>query len=151
MAITISGDVPNFSAATITALTSTTGTVTTLTTTTISDGTNSTSSTNAIQGSAKAWVSWNGSTGAIRASYNVGSITKNSAGNFTANFTTAFADTSYCFTFGVYNDGAVGSGANFQVVVAPSGVTTSSLRVITGCPSNGGSYDSIYTCISVFR
>ena len=123
----------------------------TLTISTLSDGTNSTSSTNCIQGSAKAWVSWNGSTGAIRASYNVTSITKNSTGNFTANFTNAFADTSYSFVCGVYNDGAVGSGANFQIVAAPSGVTTSSLRVISGCPSNGGSYDSIYSCISVFR
>ena len=118
---------------------------------TISNGTVSTSSANVIQGSAKAWVSFNGSTAAIRASYNVSSITKNSGGNFTANFTTAFADTSYCFTFGTLNDQTVGSGANFNAVAAPSGVTTSSLRVVTGTPSNGASSDSLFTCISIFR
>jgi hypothetical protein len=117
---------------------------------TISNGTVSTSTANVING-AKAWVNFNGTTspGTIRASYNVSSVTKNSTGNYTANFTTAFADTSYCFTFGVLNDGAIGSGANFNAVA--STVATSSLRVITGVPSNGVSYDSIFICISIFR
>jgi len=121
----------------------------TTTITTLSDGTNSTSSTNCIQGSAKAWVQFNGSTAAIAAAYNVTSITKNSTGNFTANFTTAFADTAYSFTLGVYNDGAIGSGANFGIVATT--VSAGSLRVITGVPSIGTANDSIYTCISAFR
>jgi len=83
MAITISGDSPNFSSATIT----------TLTNTTISDGTNSTSSTNCIQGSAKAWVNFTSTT--VRASYNVTSVTRASAGQYTVNFTNAFSDTNY--------------------------------------------------------
>ena len=92
MSLTISGDTPNFSAATIT-----TGTVTTLTTTTISDGTNSTSSTNAIQGSAKAWVRFNGvPTLSIGASYNVSSVTRTAAGTYTIVMTNALTDTNYC-------------------------------------------------------
>jgi len=56
----------------------------------------STSTTNVISGCAKAWVNFNGqASGAIRASYNVSSITYNSAGDFTINFTTAFADANY--------------------------------------------------------
>ena len=68
----------------------------TLTISTLSDGTNSTSSTNCIQGSAKAWVNFNGiTTATIRASYNVSSITYNAAGDYTLNFTTALADANY--------------------------------------------------------
>ena len=73
----------------------------TLVITTLSDGTNSTSATNCIQGSAKAWVNFNGqSSAAIRASYNVSSVTYNSAGDYTVNFTNAFADANYACTFG---------------------------------------------------
>ena len=68
----------------------------TLTISTLSDGTNSTSSTNCIQGSAKAWVKFNGvTTTTINASYNVSSITRNATGDYTVNFTNAFSDTNY--------------------------------------------------------
>jgi hypothetical protein len=67
----------------------------TLVITTLSDGTNSTSATNCIQGSAKAWVNFNGTDGSIRASYNVSSITVNGTGDYSTNFTNAFADTNY--------------------------------------------------------
>jgi hypothetical protein len=47
-------------------------------------------------GLAKAWVNFNGiGTVAIRASYNVSSITDNGTGDYTVNFTTAFADANY--------------------------------------------------------
>ena len=44
----------------------------------------------------KAWVNFNGTgTVAIRASYNVSSITDNGAGDYTVNFTTAMPDANY--------------------------------------------------------
>jgi hypothetical protein len=47
-------------------------------------------------GLAKAWVNFNGTgTVAIRASFNVSSITDNGQGNFAVNFTTAFLDINY--------------------------------------------------------
>jgi hypothetical protein len=50
-------------------------------------------------GLAKAWVNFNGTgTVAIRASYNVSSITDNGTGDYTVNFTTAMVDTNYCLT-----------------------------------------------------
>ena len=68
----------------------------TLTLTTLSDGTNSTSSTNAIKGSAKAWVFWTGgSTPAIQNSYNISSITRNTTGKFSINFTSAMPNANY--------------------------------------------------------
>jgi hypothetical protein len=49
---------------------------------------------------AKAWVNFNGTgTVAIRASGNVSSITDNGTGDYTVNFTTAFADANFCAVF----------------------------------------------------
>jgi hypothetical protein len=79
----------------------------TVTVQTISNGTVSTSSANVIQGSAKAWLNYNPNTSTINASYNVSSVTVNSAGDYTANFANALTDANY----------AVGAFANF-----PSGV-----------------------------
>jgi hypothetical protein len=62
---------------------------------TISNGTVSTSSANVIQGSAKAWVNFDGTAGTVRTSYNVSSITRNGTGTYTVNFTNAFADANY--------------------------------------------------------
>ena len=50
----------------------------------------------AMSGAAKAWVNFNGTgTVAIRASFNVTSITDNGTGDYTVNFTTAMADADY--------------------------------------------------------
>ena len=49
----------------------------------------------------KAWVNFNGTgTVAIRASYNVSSITDNGTGNYTVNFTNALTDANYSVTHG---------------------------------------------------
>ena len=58
--------------------------------------TESTDVTNVINGSAKAWVNFNG-TGAvaIRSGFNVSSITDNATGNYTVNFATAMVDVNY--------------------------------------------------------
>jgi hypothetical protein len=65
---------------------------------TISNGTVSTSSANVIQGSAKAWVNFNGTVATpstIRASYNVSSVTRRATGQYTVNFTNALADANF--------------------------------------------------------
>jgi hypothetical protein len=54
----------------------------------------------------KAWVNFNGvTTATIRASYNVSSVTRNSTGNYTVNFTTSMTDANYSAqaTAGNYN------------------------------------------------
>ena len=64
-------------------------------------GTDSTDVLNVINGSAKAWVNFNGTgTVAIRAAYNVSSITDNGTGNYTVNFTNAMSDTNYLMVCG---------------------------------------------------
>ena len=125
----------------------------------ISDGAgNSTATDNAIYGSAKAWVNFNGSTAAIRASYNISSITRASTGYYTINFTNTLADANYC-ALGSYScDGstnypaALGVNTNFSnVVVSP---TSSAFTVTTGKLSSSGlgnAIDPTYVNISVFR
>jgi len=74
--------------------------------TTLKDTSGSNSSTTAqiASGRAKAFVNFNGiSTVAIRANFNVNSITDRGAGEYTVNFTTALSDANYCVTVGSQN------------------------------------------------
>lgn len=122
----------------------------TLTISTLSDGTNSTSATNCIQGSAKAWVNFNGTgTPAIRGSFNVSSITKNGTGFCTVNLTTAMPDANYAVTGGCWNT----AGTGFAILTANnnSGIvrTTSAVGVITG--DSNSYYDVAYVYVAIFR
>ena len=92
---------------------------------------------------AKAWVNFNGTgTVAIRASYNVSSITDNGVGDYTVNFTTAMVDANYGFAI----SGGRGNSASFAVNYAP---TTSSLRVDQA--RSGVFFDDPYIAVSIFR
>ena len=83
-------------------------------------GGNSLTTAQIYNGAAKAWVNFNGTgTVAIRAQFNVSSITDNGAGNYTVNFTTAMVDANYAVAFGV---GGGGTGLNASFV---AGVLTS--------------------------
>lgn len=70
----------------------------TLTVSTLTDGTNTTSATNAILGSAKAWCAYSGSGSSIRGSFNISSVTKNTGGDYSPNFSTALTDGNYSAT-----------------------------------------------------
>jgi len=126
----------------------------TLVITTLSDGTNSTSSTNCIQGSAKAWVNINGTNPSIRASYNISSVTANGTGDWTINFTNAFADTNYSIVMGTTADYAVQWGIiNANVTsgsATESAPTTSSFRVMTVVPGSQR-FNARYIYVAVFR
>jgi hypothetical protein len=71
-------------------------------------------------GVAKAWVSFTGATGAVLESHNVSSVTRTAAGQYTINFTTAFATANYTVA-----GSAIQSGVN-GVATVPStpGTTT---------------------------
>ena len=52
-----------------------------------------------VNGTAKAWVNFNGTgTVAIRRAFNVSSISDNGTGDYSVNFTTAMVDAEYCST-----------------------------------------------------
>lgn len=119
----------------------------TLTLTTLSDGTNSTSATNAIQGSAKAWVNFNGS-GAIRASYNVSSVTQNGTGDYTINFTTAMPDANYAVTSvgADVNQSGLG-GVGLRTSTSP---TTTTVRV-GATATDGSAFNNSQMHFAIFR
>lgn len=113
----------------------------TLRLTTISNQTGSSSvpSETVINGSAKAWVNFNGTgTPAILASFNVSSITDNGVGNYTLNFTNAFTDANYAMIFGICggvvginNSAFVGSVVAVTQYGAPNNKTASACQIAT--------------------
>ena len=91
---------------------------------------------NGMTGIAKAWVSWTGSTAAIRGSFNVGSITKNATGDFTVNFTTTMPDANYSVVASTSTNGtyACAIQTNSTSSSTTSAPTTSACRVSTFAP-----------------
>jgi hypothetical protein len=113
----------------------------TLRLTTISNQTGSASvpSDTVINGSAKAWVNFNGTgTVAIRASFNVSSITDNGTGDYTVNFTTALADANYSVCSVCCLSDSIVAG-NTDRGFSPRSYTTSSVRLLV---TDGGSGNS---------
>ena len=115
----------------------------------------------AVTGSApiyacRAWVNFNGTgTVAIRASYNVSSITDNGVGDYTVNFTTALADANYSAVLGTN-----GNNAGFTGQVAPrvsftGAFLTSSVKVFTGYQRGdvtaSSAEDFNYVSLAIFR
>lgn len=83
-----------------------------------------------IDGSAKAWVNFNGTgTVTIRASFNVSSITDNGTGDYTINFTDSMADANYAV---VGSSGATGvTSASSAIAMCVSSLLAGSARVVT--------------------
>ena len=103
---------------------------------------------NGVTTNALAWVSIAGSASpTIRSSYNVSSITRNSAGDYTITFTTALADANYSAV--VTNSLNAATGYTYPQVFssasAATAPTTSSFRV--GTNSNT---DPVYMNAIVF-
>jgi len=124
----------------------------TLNVTNISDGTNSTSTTNVVQGSAKAWVNFDGTgTPSIREAYNVSSITDNGTGDYTVNLTTALADANYaCVGASGTNGTTATSGRSFQPnTSSPS--TTSFRFSIRLTDNNMTNFDDPLVYVAIFR
>lgn len=116
----------------------------TLVITTLSDGTNSTSATNCIQGSAKAWVRYNGDAQTVTNSYNVSSVTYNSTGDYTINFTNAFANTNYTMA------GSAASAGDFPASIGMNTVSTTSCGIRLS-QHNLGPRNRVFTCATFFN
>jgi hypothetical protein len=104
------------------------------------------------QGSAKAWVNFNGTgTVTIRASFNVSSITDNGTGNYTVNFTTAMPDANYSATLGAGLTSSGGSDFNYGVLDATTPRTTTAVRLCY-LTNNGGTFaDTANYDVAIFR
>ena len=97
-----------------------------------------------------AWVNFNGSgVVAIRASYNVSSITDNGTGDYTVNFTTAMADADYAANGSSVRETGIGVDINVQWQAHT--MTAASFRMRTGAPTTNGNFDSPVTFLTFFR
>ena len=61
----------------------------------LNDGTTTVATTNLTNGSAKAWANLNGSSFGLRDDFNISTAVDNGTGNYTLNFSNAFANTNY--------------------------------------------------------
>jgi hypothetical protein len=120
----------------------------TVTVQTISNGTVSTSSANVIQGSAKAWVNFDGTTSTIRASYNVSSVTLVSTGDYVVNFTNAFSDINFATVCSCGRNG--GTGAYLALVSDRIPQTTTGVQIYT-LDLPGTLRNTPYVAVSCFR
>jgi hypothetical protein len=95
---------------------------------------------------ARAWVNFNGTNGSIRASGNVSSVTRNSAGNYTVNFTSAMPDANYCA------QGTSGNQATLENnrITSVGSFTTTSVGVIT-FNNTPTTQDRDHVSVAVFR
>lgn len=116
----------------------------------------------ATVGVCRAWVNFNGTgTVAIRASFNVTSITDNGIGDYTVNFTTAISDANYTVSicenasttandsavssFGILLAGILGSAANTK--------STTALRILARyiLTTATGVFDPNECNVAIFR
>jgi hypothetical protein len=94
----------------------------------------------------KAWVNFNGTgTVAIRAAFNVSSITDNGTGDYTVNFTTAMPDANY--GFGVM----VGSFAVSNGYATQPNPSTTSFRFVALNSTGTAAQDFTQIGVSIFR
>lgn len=109
----------------------------------------STDVTNVINGSAKAWVNFNGTgTVAIRQSFNVSSITDNGTGDYTVNFTTALADANYSDVISI-SEVTSGVGCIRRASASVGSPSTSSRRF--QCFNSTTFADQEFVTVAVFR
>ena len=99
----------------------------------------------------RAWVNFNGTSGStyIRASFNVSSITYNSTGDYTVNFTNPMPDTNYGCTFGMRRGT---TDSNYKLTYKFGGTLTTSAVQILGQSGSGTTvYDAGIAIVAVFR
>jgi hypothetical protein len=104
----------------------------------------------------RAWVNFNGTgTVAIRASFNVSSITDNGTGDYTVNFTTAMSDANYSVSSVSMRNDVSGASSNgvFSVVFGSTtyadAMKTGSVRI--ECKLTTSNVDPLAAFVSIFR
>ena len=108
----------------------------TLVANTINTDTGLFSTNNAYSGIAKAWVSFNGITGTVYGTaFNVSSITRNSAGDYSVAFGTAMPSANYVIT------GSVSPNSTY-----PTAATNGATLIING--ATGSPYKSVQSTTS---
>jgi hypothetical protein len=100
-------------------------------------------------GLAKAFVNFNGTgTVAIRASFNVSSITDNGVGDYTVNFTTALVDANYS---AILATNRFSDGTCYDPMLVDGTMAAGSCRLNTRQSSSWGLTDREIVCVAIFR
>jgi hypothetical protein len=98
----------------------------------------------------RAWVNFNGTgTVAIRADFNVTSITDNGTGSYTVNFSVAMPDANYAVV-GTAQGSSVGNTPFVFEISGSTNPATSSCRIQVQFATAGGG-DRPIVCVSFFR
>lgn len=105
---------------------------------------------NGVTTNALAWVSFDGTTspGTIRSQYNVSSVTKNSTGDYTVNFTSALSDSNYAAVVNSGNN-AGGSLGAWTCPYSVAASLTTSFRVVCYTYA-GGVQDQNQVMLAIF-
>lgn len=110
--------------------------------------------TTASSGVCRAWVNFNGTgTVAIRASFNVSSITDNGTGDYSINLTTALTDANFVMSGSGALDTANTDGNFPSVGLRRTALSASSPRIVVGTVGTGtyGAYDAQQVQVAFFR
>ena len=104
----------------------------------------------------KAWVNFNGGgTVAIRAGDNVASITDNTTGDYTVNFTTAMVDANYSLVstcqFNTSSNEADHNLMSIEIKNIPAALTTNSARIVGKYGGAVATYDMTTIAVAIFR
>jgi hypothetical protein len=105
---------------------------------------------NGMTGIAKAWVNYNGSAQTISGSFNVSSVTYNSTGNYTVNFTTAMANANYAVATCARRDPAISDNGNVTTQIGGATPTTSAVRVLCNRSDFVGAENPTIVCVTIF-
>ena len=99
----------------------------------------------------RAWVNFNGTgTVAIRASFNVSSITDNGTGDYTVNFTTAMPDTNYAVVISSQETTA-GARNGFLQVRGGGTYTAGAVQIFSGVINAFNAVDNAIINVAIFR
>ena len=108
----------------------------TLSVSNITDGTDTVGTSYVLNGSAKAWVNFNGTgTIAVRDSLNVSSLTDTATGEYEVNLTYSFTDTDFA-TSNAAAGGNPLTSSNYNRVMESIGSAVNKLDCITYAPNN---------------
>jgi len=106
----------------------------------------------------RAWVNFDGTTSSpstIRGSANVTSVTKNTTGVYTLNFTNAMPDTNYAVTGTVQYDQSGNQATHYlmgaEITNSSNAMQTGSVSVSGKYGNSASTYDMITFCVAIFR
>jgi hypothetical protein len=119
-----------------------------LTISTLNNDTGVLATQNGMSGIAKAWVNYNGSTQTVRDSFNISSVTYNTTGDYTLNFTTAMPNANYSVA-GIVGDFGTNNSSRNIAVSSGTAPTTSAIRIIA-MTAAGTAENPVRFLVSVF-